>query len=558
MPIAVTDAIAAAFAGLGREAPFAPARSLRLDEQEEFPDAECRLLDSAGAASTYVPAELGGAHGGLPELVETLRTVARHDMTTAVAHGKTFLGAASVWVRGSDAQRRRLADLVLDGAVVSWGLTEPERGSDLLAGRLSATRTGDGGWRLDGEKYLINNATRGRYSCVLARTHPEGGPRGFSLFLVDKEALAPGSWRSLPKQPTHGIRGADISGIAFAGAAVSDDALVGGVGEGIEIVLCALQLTRTICSALSLGAGEHALRMALEFTRDRELYGKVLLELPYARRALATALATLQLAEATATVGARSAHALPAELGVVSAVVKAAVPELVQESIDVCAELLGARGFLTETYAHGEFQKLERDHRIVPIFDGSTAVSRASLINQFPALVRSYQKATYDATALSMTTDASASLPAWDGSLLRVLGRGGCSVVQGLPDMVRRAADGRFHARTVTLAQHLLSSADEVLHRMADVRPTPRDVPAAAFALARRYELCFAGASALGLLLTAVPALRAPGVVDVRLRLEAALARSVQLLDPDDKTSSVICVNVQEELLSAVERAYES
>ena len=55
-------------------------------------------------------------------------------------------------------------------------------------------------WRLDGEKWLINNATRGQLMCVLARTDPAGGPRGFSLFLVDKRELADGSFRCLPKR----------------------------------------------------------------------------------------------------------------------------------------------------------------------------------------------------------------------------------------------------------------------------------------------------------------------------------------------------------------------
>lgn len=80
------------------------------------------------------------------------------------------------------------------------------------------------------------------------------GTRGYSLLLVDKDLLAEGSHTCLPAAKTHGIRGADISGIAFDGAVVPASALIGEEGEGIETVLRSLQITRTICAALSVGA----------------------------------------------------------------------------------------------------------------------------------------------------------------------------------------------------------------------------------------------------------------------------------------------------------------
>src|SRR5690606_29254778 len=107
--------------------------------------------------------------------------------------------------------------------------------------------------RIDGEKWLINNATRGDLVCVLARTGAVGEARGHSLFLVDKHVLPPGSYRCLPKVRTHGVRGADISGIAFTGAEVPADAMVGEPGTGLEVLLKALQITRTLCGGMSLG-----------------------------------------------------------------------------------------------------------------------------------------------------------------------------------------------------------------------------------------------------------------------------------------------------------------
>ncbi|MEE3918904.1 hypothetical protein V2I01_12200 [Micromonospora sp. BRA006-A] len=71
--------------------------------------------------------------------------VARRDLTTAIGHGKTFLGAASVWARSPRdeadlAQARALAGTVLAGVPVCWALTEPGHGSDLLGGEVAAVR----------------------------------------------------------------------------------------------------------------------------------------------------------------------------------------------------------------------------------------------------------------------------------------------------------------------------------------------------------------------------------------------------------------------------------
>ncbi|WP_330333153.1 acyl-CoA dehydrogenase family protein [Streptomyces sp. NBC_00536] len=514
---------------------FGAPRSAALDAAEAFPDEECALLDASGLPRAYVPERLGGVPGGLPELLNALREVARRDVTVAVAHGKTFLGSVSTWVAGTEEQQRALARLVTDEhAVVSWGLTERGVGSDLLAGTMTATPEPDGGWRITGEKWPINNATRGRLICVLARTDPAGGPRGFSLFLVDKSTLPQGAWEPLAKEPTHGIRGADISGLRLSGAPVGADALIGEVGDGLGIVLRSLQLTRTLCAALSLGAGEHALRLVGEFAAQRELYGTRLALLPLARRVLGRAAASLALADAAALLGGRSAHGLPGEMSTVSATVKAGVPWIVQQVIDDLAELLGARGFLTEHHADGMFQKLERDHRIVAVFDGSTAVNRSLLISQFPLLARLIRKGSYDGPGLAAVTGG-APLPELDPTALRLVSRTGCSIVQAVPDAAARIADlaaaGSVPPRAAELAGLLREQTAAVAEAMAELPPTGKNAPAAAFAVARRFEACFAGAAVLHLL-------AAPGGTDRAVVLTAALERCLELLVPGHRPPS--------------------
>ncbi|WP_216586707.1 acyl-CoA dehydrogenase family protein [Streptomyces brasiliscabiei] len=486
---------------------FAPDALAGLDDREEFPADAVRVLDDAGLPAHYVlPPD-----GDLDETVRLLRAVARRDLTVAIAHGKTFLGAAPVWVAGTPDQAARLAARVRAGEPVCWGLTERGHGADLLAGEFAAEAEGgigpdvdDGSgsgsgngvaWRLTGEKWLINNATRSTLACVLARTDPAGGARGFSLFLVDKRRLPEGAWRNLPKVRTHGIRGADISGFALEGAPVPADALVGQEGDGIPVVLKTLQLTRITCAALSLGAADHALRLARDFATGRELYGRRLADVPHVRRILGRAAAAALTAEAVSVLSARSAHTLPGELSAISAITKAYVPTLTQDTLGALGELLGVRGFLTSPPGGG-FAKLERDHRICAIFDGSTAVNRAALLNQLPRLTRQLSRRRTDGEGLRAAADLTAPLPPFAPDRLTLLSVTGCSAVQALPDLVARVRR-QGPPGTGPLLDRLLAELARLEAESAEFVPVAGGLPSTAFRLAEAYERAYAAAACL-------------------------------------------------------------
>ncbi|MFJ6775397.1 acyl-CoA dehydrogenase family protein [Kitasatospora sp. NPDC091257] len=482
---------------------FSYARSLELDESETFPADICRVLEDWRLQDHYVPAEHGGRLTDYETVMQVMRTVARRDLTVAIGHGKTYLGGVCVWVSGSPEQAARLAADIRAGVPVSLGLTERAHGSDLLADEVHGEPDGAGGWLVSGEKWLINNATRGSVLSALVRTDPAGGPRGFSVLLMDKRGLGPEHYRCLDKIRTHGIRGADISGIAYDRAPVPAAALVGTEGGGLETVLKALQLTRTMCAALSLGAADHALALALDFAERRELYGRRLVDLPQARQVLASAAADVLVGEALATVAIRSVHTLTGELGVAAAATKYLVPTGTEQVIAELTRLLGARAFLKGEHAGGMFQKVDRDHRIVGLFDGNTLVNLNSLVNQFRSLSRGWERGTGDTAGAATAFDLAAPLPALDPSRLSLVAKGGSGIVASLPASVAalRAEAGHDPALDGALeaAELLLAVTGRVHAEMAAHRSPVSDVPTAAFEVARRYSLCLAGAACLGL-----------------------------------------------------------
>ncbi|WP_037686456.1 acyl-CoA dehydrogenase family protein [Streptomyces durhamensis] len=518
---------------------FSHARSLVLDEREEFPLEICRELDLLGLPAHYVPVAHGGAMRAFEDTLQIMRGIARRDLTVAIAHGKTFLGAASVWVAGDPRQSRELGAEVLRGTPVSWGLTEREHGSDLLAGEVRAERTA-GGYRVTGEKWLINNATRGDLVCVLARTAPEGGSRGFSVLMIDKRGLEPGSFRTLPAARLHGIRGADISGVAFTGAEVDRSALIGAEGDGLEIVLKSLQLTRILCAALSLGALDQALDMATGYALARHNHGTPLVELPQSRRLLARSYADLLTAEALTVFAARALHTLPGELSTVSAVTKFLVPTLAEQALGRLSRLVGTRSLLLgDTFEHGRFQKVLRDHRIVGIFDGSSVINLNSLVNQFPLLARAHRRGEVDEAGLHAAAGLADPLPELDPARLELLPRRGSSVLHAVPAAVAElhslAAAGEVPASLARRAAELAEVVDEVIEQIGRHKPVPVAAPARSFGLAENYARCFAAAAALQLWLrnrAAVDSAATHGLWESGLWLECTLTTLLRRLRP--------------------------
>jgi alkylation response protein AidB-like acyl-CoA dehydrogenase len=463
---------------------------LAADRDSAFPQDAVDALDDWGLHRAYVPTAFGGTYEDPIHPMMLLRHVAGRDLTAAVAHGKTFLGAICAWVDGGDIAPR-MAAIALNGDPVSWGLTEQGRGSDLLRSTTSWDwRTG----RLDGAKWPINNATRGRALCVLARTREQLGPRSLSLVLADKEELGRSGLSYLPKVRTHGIRGADISGVEWRDATVGTDRLVGEEGHGLDLVLKALQVTRPTCTALSLGAIDQAVAAVLDFTTERIVRGRPLAELATVRADLGALAADALIAEVTALVGVRHIAVLPEEMNLVSACVKYVVPATVDDAFRRATSTLGARSQLPGTEIGGRFEKACRDHRIVGIFDGNSVVNLRTIINEFPAMAKAgSQRGTH--LPLPPGLDPGRPSPGLDLSRLRLMTRAGSSLLAAVDELAAGLDAGASGPLRAALSGFRAAAARVA----AEVAQAPRlGAPGAeSFDLALRVAEVFAGAACL-------------------------------------------------------------
>lgn len=360
--------------------PFSFSRSLECDEKEEYPQSAEDALRSWGAAEYLIPVALGGKLGNVEELFSLLRAVARRDLTVAVSFGANLLAALPVWIVGTKQQHHLVTSILRQGDHLALAATERAHGSDLLANQTRVDRDLSG-LLLTGEKWLISNARKARAVTVFARTLPQGGPRAFSLFLLDKQSLPPGRWTTLSRVPTLGLRAADLSGLRFRDCPIAEETLIGQTGHAYQTLHRTLTVTKTLCAALALGAADTAFRIVMDFAARRRLYGGTALDIPHVRAQLCAAFLDILVCECVAHAATRALSAPDEPSVFLAALVKYFVPTVVERVLQSLSVVLGARFFLREG-PEAFFQKVLRDAAIVSVFEGSTAVNLGILASQ--------------------------------------------------------------------------------------------------------------------------------------------------------------------------------
>jgi alkylation response protein AidB-like acyl-CoA dehydrogenase len=411
--------------------PLSFAYSQNIDETEQFPEEAIRWLYERQVARHYVPEELGGSFRSFAELGEVIRVLSRRDVSSAVAFSTLFWSFLA-WTGGTPEQKRWLAKYILERqGAMCLAYSEKEHGADLAASDTLARRTAEG-FELTGEKWPINRATVGGLCFVLATTDPAAGPRGLSLFMLDKGDLDPKRYSNFPKILTHGLRGSDISGIKFEHCPVPAQSLLGGEGEGLQLALRGFQITRALCAAISLGAGDTALRTTLSFALNRKLYDELVIDLPHAAGVLSDAFLDLLICDCVTTSGLRSFHVVPQQSSLWASIVKYFVPTTIETMIQNLSVVLGARYYMREEHEFGTFQRVLRDAAVVSLFDGSTVVNLHALMLQFRHLARRRGVRGDQGSRLGQIFDMNSSVPAWNGQRLSLVSTQANDALEGV------------------------------------------------------------------------------------------------------------------------------
>ncbi|MBQ1159294.1 acyl-CoA dehydrogenase [Streptomyces sp. A73] len=480
---------------------------LAADERGELlAEAEDVLTDFQLNAE-FVPREWGGRLERVDTMGRVLRAVFRRDASLGLGYGATsFLAAVAVWAAGTREQRRRVAELLLGGGRLAIAYHELAHGNDFVRNEFRATPTADGGFRLDGVKQVINNVVRAEALVLFSRTDEAAGSRSHSVLLVEKDRLPAGRLRYLPRYATVGVRGCQNAGVEFTDCPVAGDALVGELGDGVELALRSFQITRSVVPSMILGGGDTALRTAVSFALNRQLYNRSVLEIPHARATLVGAFIDLLICDCLALAATRAVHLLPAETSVYAAAVKYLLPKLLTETTYDLSVVLGAN-FYVRGGEYGAFQKHVRDLPMISLGHAGTAACQATIIPQLPRLARAAWFTGPPAPdGLFRIRDP---LPPLDPARLELVATAdglACSLAGAADELADDSRTGPG-ARTGAYGEALVALAGEVEAELRGLQEECAAMPAKdrtvlasprAYAGADRYALLLAAAACLG------------------------------------------------------------
>lgn len=245
------------------------------EEEGIIPKKVFKKMGELGFLGIRYPQEYGGTEFGMPATLvfcEELGKCRSRGLTMSIlVH--TDMASPHLAYHGSSELKEQFLPAVIRGErICSIALTEPGSGSDLAAIRTTAKREGDR-YILNGSKVFITNAINSDLFFVLAKTSPEKDHKGMSMFLVEKDT--PGF--SITKMTKKlGMHASDTGELAFENCPVPAKNLLGEENKGFYQVLEHLQLERFTASVVMLSSAEQALDDAVEYAKDRELFGKKL------------------------------------------------------------------------------------------------------------------------------------------------------------------------------------------------------------------------------------------------------------------------------------------
>lgn len=350
--------------------------AIEIDRTGEIPESARATLREHGYLGMRLPVEFGGGGLDLATYCLALEEFARvHRVFTLLLDGSSGLNPTAISRFGTDAQKRAYVSGLADGSLTAaFALTEPEAGSDSQAIRTRAERR-DGGWVLNGVKHYISGGHRADLVLVMALTDPAKRARGgITAFLVDRSA--PGFSVSRI-DTTIGSDAIKLAELSFEDCLVSDDAVLGEVGQGFKIAMESLTSGRLGVACSCIGAADRLIEMSAAHARQRTTFGKPLAERQAIQWMLADSLTELSLARSLVYETLRRVEAGD-DIGATASMCKLYCSEMVGRVADRAVQIHGGSGLIRGF----PVERFYRDIRHYRVGEGSSEIQRMLIARQ--------------------------------------------------------------------------------------------------------------------------------------------------------------------------------
>jgi alkylation response protein AidB-like acyl-CoA dehydrogenase len=342
-------------------------RVAEAERDETFPREVFGLLGRAGLLTLPYPQEYGG--GGQPYEVylQVLEEIGAAWASVGVGVSVHALSCFPLLGFGTDEQRARWLPVMLSGDQLgAYCLSEAHAGSDPAAMRAKATRDGDA-YVLEGAKAWTTHGGRADFYTVMARTSDDRS-RGISCFHVPADT--PGLEFDRPEAKM-GLTGSTTATVRLERVAVPARHLIGQEGQGLAIALAGLDAGRLGIAAVATGLAQAALDTAVDYARQRQAFGRPIIDHQGLAFVLADMAAAVDSARATYLAAARLKDA-GRPYGRAASVAKLVATDNAMKVTTDAVQVLGGAGYTREF----PVERFMREAKVMQIFEGTNQIQR--------------------------------------------------------------------------------------------------------------------------------------------------------------------------------------
>ena len=317
-----------------------------------------------------IPEEFGGAGLDFETTAMVFEELGKVDSGFAISLMATFVALRNVRESGTAEQVRIFADKVAPGGFAAFVLSEAQAGSDAGAMTTRAVRDGDE-YVLTGTKAWITNGAMADMLVVLAKTDPAAGNHGVSCFLVDGDT--PGITAGEHEDKT-GLRLSNTCTLSFDNVHIPADRLVGKEGDGLQIALRALNISRAFIATIAVGIMQRSLDEAAKYAVERTQFGQPIIAFQLVTKLLADMAAMTEAARCLVNNTMKLIDAgVPVQKE--GAITKMLVTDMLQEVVSKGVQVFGGNGY-TRGYP---VEKLFRDAKVFQIMEGANEIQAVTI-----------------------------------------------------------------------------------------------------------------------------------------------------------------------------------
>jgi len=249
-------------------------RAAEIDRTDQFPMDLWRKFGDLGVLGMTASEDYGGANMGYLAHIIAMEEISRASASVGLSYGAhSNLCVNQIHRNGSAAQKDKYLPKLISGEHVgALAMSEPNAGSDVVSMRLRADKRGDR-YVLNGTKMWITNGPDADVLVVYAKTDPEAGPRGITAFLIEKGMKGFSVAQKLDKL---GMRGSHTGELVFEDCEVPEENVIGGVGNGVKVLMSGLDYERAVLSGGPLGIMAACMDVVIPYIHDRKQFGQAI------------------------------------------------------------------------------------------------------------------------------------------------------------------------------------------------------------------------------------------------------------------------------------------